>query len=570
MNQQLYIYDCLTGKLRVSNRNFMSIGSGKQNVFKVRMNAEIGGTFALRNNVCRFFPHSRLPFYSINGNTIETDSLVKPNRLYLVVLSGGCFIIWFGNEDDLPDFCNYDPHCWYVYTPETGQWSDGAELPELLNDEHHYSQTALVTFEGLGQNAFRLQDMKEVADLMRNTTNTPRTLSSKYEEKGGFLCPSCLEYFRPDEALSIASHPSLKGDSILGEYAMARFTPTQFTQQGHPLDAMGEACEDYACPKCHYKLLPFYNQMTHHHVAIIGVPGSGKSLYLASLVHQMEREFPRDFGIPFRDANPEENAPLNTMRIRLFYSNTVEDFRDWSSYLKGKNRRKVYRRGMNDYLPTPFIYTFNRSTSAHSIILYNTEKEPTSKSSSLIEKDCLKAADAIFFIYDPTQDPAFRSILRDEMTPITKKISQQEQLLSDVEMHIRRTLNLPPGEKISTPLAIIVSKSDSWKHLLGPEPLRPAVRNGRIRTENIRLNSERIRDLIFHLSPQICTGAENISQNVRYFSVSSFGSAPKEWTDELLGGSYVAPESGKLNPIRVTEPVLWMLNSPDSGIFQGA
>lgn len=566
MNQQLYIFDCLTGKLRVSDKSFMSVGSGKQNVFRVRMATEIGGTFALRNEVCRFFPHNRTATYSINGKTVDTDTLIKPDRLYLIVLGGGCMVVWFGKEDDLPDFCEFDINCWYVYTPETEQWSDSISLVKLLSNEKAYPASALVTFEGLGHNAFRLSDMSEVARYLLNDKESSIHTIRKNEEKGGYRCPSCLEYFRPDEALSIASHPALMGDTMLGEYAMKRFTPAQYTAEGHPLDEMGLACDDYACPYCHYKLLPFYYQMNHHHVAIIGAAESGKSYYLASLIHRMEREFPRDFNIPFRDANPEENAALNNMRIRLFYSSTPEEFREASGFVQGKTGRKIYRRGMQEFLPTPYVYTFNRNTSAHSIVFYNAERGRTENGYAPVEKSGLKAADAIFYLYDPTQDPSFRAILEPDAIK-TSPLSQQDQLLSDVEMYLRRTLNLPPGEKIDTPLAIIACKSDCWKHLLGPEPLLPSVRNGRIRQENIRLNSDRIRNLIFNLTPQLCTTAENISNNVSYFAVSSYGAKPEVFMDELTGQTFYAPSDGKLTPSRVTDPMLWFLNSPEAGVF---
>lgn len=566
MNQQLYIFDCLTGKLRVSDNSFMSVGAGKQNVFRVRMLSEIGGTFALRNGICRFFPHYRTTGYSINGKTADTDTLIKPNRLYLMLLGGGCMVVWFGNADDLPDFCDYDINSWYVYTPETEQWSDSITLVKLLSNEKEYHPSALITFEGLGQNAFRLSDMKEVAGFLLSDKESSHSSARKNEEKGGYRCPSCMECFRPDMALSIAMHPALKGDKMLGDYAMQRFTPTQYTAEGHPLDAMGEPCDDYACPYCHYKLLPFYYQMQHHHVAIIGAPESGKSYYLASLVHQMEREFPRDFNIPFRDANPQENSALNNMRIRLFYSSTPEEFREAAGFLQGKSGRKVYRRGVQEFLPNPYIYTFNRNTSAHSIVFYNAERSATEKAESLVEKYGLKGADAIFFVYDPTQDPTFRGVL-DSLHGSTVPLRQQEHLLSDVEMYLRRTLNLPPGEKTNIPLAIIVSKSDHWKHLLGPEPLLPVVRNGRIRQDNIRLNSERVRNLLFNLTPQICTGAENLSANVSYFAVSSYGARPEQFMDELTGETFIAPSDGKLTPSRVTEPMLWFLNTPEAGVF---
>jgi hypothetical protein len=49
MNSRLYIYDCLTAKLRVSDRDFMTIGNAEGNTFRLTMRAANGGVFAQRN-----------------------------------------------------------------------------------------------------------------------------------------------------------------------------------------------------------------------------------------------------------------------------------------------------------------------------------------------------------------------------------------------------------------------------------------------------------------------------------------------------------------------------------------
>ena len=146
----------------------------------------------------------------------------------------------------------------------------------------------------------------------------------------------------------------------------------------------------------------------------------------------------------------------------------------------------------------------------------------------------------------------------------------QSQQLADIETHLRATLHLPPGEKLHAPLAIILTKSDVWKDLLGPEPLLPAVRNGRFKPENIKRNSARIRNLLFKIVPEICTNAEAISDKVCYFAVSSFGSQPESYFDDFTGEEYISPIGGKLAPVHVTDPALWMLYSADNNLFPEA
>ena len=109
MNKQLYIYDCLSAKLRASDGVFMTIGSGEKNTFRVRMSAENGGSFAQRDSVCRFFPHGKVSRYSLNGVQLKSDVVIRPETMYLFVLEQGCFICWYGNDAARPDFSQYEP-----------------------------------------------------------------------------------------------------------------------------------------------------------------------------------------------------------------------------------------------------------------------------------------------------------------------------------------------------------------------------------------------------------------------------------------------------------------------------
>lgn len=574
MKDQLYLYDCLSGKLRVSNGDFMSVGSGKQNTFRIVTAAESAGVFAQRNGVCRFFLHNQVPDYSINGNRTSGMALIRPERIYLFVLKGGCFIAWYGADDSRPNFSSFDANCWYIYHPEKDEWSESIEFAQLLKTCRNYDDCVLATFHGLDHNAFRLQDLREVADYLAEKKDVPYTSHAvRYVKPKGFCCPSCREFFSPEEAKGIATHPLLVGDNILGEQAMKRFTPALYNSSGQLMDEMGAICSEFACPKCHHKLPPFFEQTIHHKISIIGVPSSGKAYYLSSLVHQLEREMPRDFNIPFRDADPEGNAPLNNMRIRIFYSSTPEEFREGREYIDGHLHRPVWKNNMYEKLPTPFIYTLNRESSSHSLILYNAthSTEQNSPNPTQFDKEQLRESDAIFCLFDPTLEPAFRDIIAD-FNPITagapsKSVCRQSFLLSDVEMNLRKMVNLPPGEKTNIPLAIIVTKWDIWKDLLGREPLLPTVRNGKLKYDNILANSNRIRDLLFHLVPEICANAESISDNVCYFAVSSYGTEPMEYPDELMNETFAAPVDGKLTPFHVTDPALWLLQNEDSGLF---
>lgn len=569
MNKQLYIYDCLSAKLRASDGVFMTIGSGEKNTFRVIMNAENGGSFAQRDSVCRFFPHGRVHQYSLNGVQLKADVIIRPETMYLFVLENGCFIAWYGNDASRPDFSQYDPNVWFLFNPSQEEWYGPYALSDLPLVAPELPDDVLASFQGLEHCAFYLKDIVGVAsfaDSSEAVSSIPEPATDGAFE--GLRCPCCWEFFEPGSVLSIASHPDLVGDDILGADAMQRFLPEYCTTQGLPIDARGVPCSEYACPHCHSKLPPFFTRTRQHIISLVGVPAAGKSYYLTSLVHELETMFPRDFGMPFRDADPETNEPLNEMRMRLFSALTPQEAYIAKTQMQGRLYHKVWRQGVFANMPRPFIYNLNKGAETHSLVLYDNAGEdfqPGRDNVLTPGSHHLSVASAILFLFDPTANPGFRQLLQESDDPQLRnslyRPGRQAMLLAESEMRLRTRLNLPPSEKLDIPMAIIIGKSDTWIHLLGPEPLLPTCRNGMFLPEHVNINSTRLRQFIFNIAPHICTNAEAISSNVRYFAASALGESPVEFHDESSGTTLIGPASGQVHPVRVTEPMLWALHN---------
>ncbi len=587
MDYQLYIYDCLSGKLRACAEEFMTIGAGERNTFRVLMEADSGGSFARRGDICRFFPHGRIASYSLNGARIQKDATIRPEVLYLFVLSGGCFLCWYGSSERRPDFGSCNPSFWHVYYPSRNSWEGPFALEELplgeLNREHDGEeggeQEPLVTFDGLGSNAFFLKDMAEVSRFAARLGG--RTQADAEElgwlSSGPRLCPSCWMPIGSSESLAIASHPALLGDVLLGETEMKRFSPASRDAQGLPLDEKGAPCSEFACPHCHHKLPPFFHQTEQHLFSLVGVPAAGKSYFLATLVRELEQVLPREFGLPFRDADPASNAVLNDMRMRLFSAHSPQEAYIGKTRLQGSLYQRVWREGQFSVSPRPFIYHITRGARTHSLVFYDNageNYEPGRPAAQRSSADHLWAASAILFLFDPTANPGFRSLIQDADDPQVQRAlyppGRQTLLLTETEMRLRTRLNLPPGEKLHVPFALMIGKCDTWQQLLGPEPLLPIVHGGQLIPGNIRANSVRLRNLLFSISPNICADAEAISENVCYFAVSSFGQAPVEFRDERTGTLLLGPASGKVQPFRVTDPVQWARSCLSPSLLPGS
>lgn len=574
MNKQLYIFDCLSSKLRVSDANFMTLGSGDRTVFRVAMRVSNGGSFVQRDETCRFFPHHKIVDYSLNGVRMSGDVLIQPNALYLMVISGGCLICWYGDPADRPDFSQLNPKIWYIHDAQYDEWRGPYKLEDVPEACRNSPETTLVTFHGLNHCAFYLADIFDVADFHIKRLAMETTGEVTPSKKRQFICPSCWKKLSKEEALAIATHPDLYGDNLLGDDAAQRFTPGVLNEQGLPIDSMGSPCMDFACPHCHHKLPPFFDQSNQHIFSLVGVPAAGKTYYLAALVHQLAQELPREFNVPFRDADPITNTILNNMSLKLFTGKSPRDAYLGKTRMEGSLYQKVWRHQHFSDMPRPFIYNINKSEEAYSVVLYDNageHYEPGRSGEESPGAEHLAIASSILYIFDPTTNPGFRHLLRDNKDPQLQRTvelsGRQGLLLAETEMRLRTRLNIPPGRKIEVPIAIIIGKCDIWQHLLGPEPLLPIVRHGVYMPEHVNANSARLRRFLFNISPNICSNAEAISDNVRYFAVSALGKSPIECIDEESGDIFIAPDTRALNPIRVSDPFIWALHSCEPTVF---
>ena len=568
----------------MADASFMTIGRGEGNVFRCTMRAQSGGSFAMRGGVCRFFPHSTISSYSLNGRLWQHEAEVQPGVLNLLVLAGGCFVVWSGDENALPDFSAFDPEEWYAYGKDTRRWSQPMRLCDLVKIPADRVDKTLVLFKGITSCAFELRDMLDVARfVLEERGEIPKSApavsvpaqvawaESEVDKK--VCCPNCWQRFPLSHALAVSAHPKLTGDNILGRDAPQRFAPVNVDQQGVPVDAMGVSVREYACPWCHHKLPPFFERTRQLIFSLVGEEAAGKTYYLTTMLHELEYALPREFGIAFRDADSTGNAPLNALRVQLFNATGLQE-----SYLKptkpgGPLYHDVWMKEQYVSAPRPFIYSISREKKTYTMVVYDTAGVSFSPQNSAHELATghLESASAILFLFDPTADIAFRKVIKN--TSGVKKLAgahsreRQAVMLSEMEMRLRATLHLPPEKKLDVPLAVMIGKSDTWQELLGSEPLLPSVRSGQFQPKFVDANSKRLRELLFSISPNICMNAEAISSNVRYFAVSSFGHESEALVDES-GQTHQVPAEGTVRPSRVIDPVLWALHCKDSSLLR--
>ena len=395
-------------------------------------------------------------------------------------------------------------------------------------------------------------------------------------EYGEFTCPVCWLKFDRGDAMNIAVHASLRGDPVLGEEHLQRFHATRFNDRGQAVDAMNIPAPDLACPHCRRKLPQGFLDMPHLIFSIVGAPSSGKSYYLSVLVKVLQSALFQNFGITFRDADPSANVILNQMKTQLFSASTPEDAFLAKTELEGAMYETLPRLGRKVPLPKPFIFNLANprdQTQDFSVVFYDNAGEhfePTRNSSDSPGAQHIAAASGIFFLFDPLHNAEFKrrlAGLRDPQVE-SRRMDQQDIILAETEVRIKSLLGLDARQKIATPFAVIVGKSDTWLHLLGNEAIASPVRDGHLDLDAVGRNSTRVRSLLLEICPAIVANAEAVSSDVMYFAASPLGCSPVEFTD-ARGIKLIGPDPQRLNPQQVEIPTLWVLSRVAPSIVPG-
>lgn len=385
------------------------------------------------------------------------------------------------------------------------------------------------------------------------------------ESAQAITCPLCWLKFDAGDAMSIAVHESLRGDPVLGADEMLRFLPTSFNEDGVPLDPAGMPAPDIACPHCRRRLPPSYLQLERRIFSIVGAPSSGKSYYLSVLIKRLQSALYADFGITLKDLDPSGNMLLTQMKNRLFSAKRPEEAILAKTALEGAMYERYPRFGKMVALPKPLTYSLSgRGQPETSIIFYDNAGEHFEPGVDIEESPGamhVASSSAIFFLFDPVSNRNFRRLIGEHPDPqlaIGGRIDQQDTILAEMEVRIKRILSLEPSKRIDTPLAVIIGKCDIWRDLL-PEPLENPVRGGILDLSVVDSNSEKLRRFMLSVEPSIPSEALSISSNVRFFALSALGHSPEMITEGECAGK-IAPIPEKLDPIDVEIPTLWALS----------
>lgn len=382
------------------------------------------------------------------------------------------------------------------------------------------------------------------------------------------LCPICWLVSDLGELMHISVDNELKGDSILGADQQQRFLATRFNDLGQALDPSGFPCSDLACPHCRRKLPSGFLETSHRIISLVGDQSAGKSYFLAVLAKVLPATLFRNFNVTFQDGDPQGNAKLNEMKIRLFGARTPQEARFERTEVNGSMYDRLPRRGKQVLLPKPFTYTLGSDAAPDgqvSLVFYDNSGENFQPGYDINEypgAQHVASASGILFLFDPFNSDDFRKRLRNGKDPQLENptTDQQAIILSEMRSRIQKLRHLRSSEKIDTPLAMLIGKCDAWMHLLGENALQNPIRDGWLDSVALQHNSRVVRSLLMEICPSVVGNAESLSKEVLFFAVSSFGHTPVQTVNEKTKARHISPDPTQLRPIFVEVPVLWLLS----------
>ena len=581
-DSSLILFDCLSGGHRIVDKTPFKIGSGLDCDWRI-------DDFSVADEHCVIQRKGRSFFLlaSNQGRTILLDGQstgggeLEMNIDHTLIIGGNLFAL-YGASDAQRWLSQMNHAVWFIFDKGQSQKHGPFAFSGLAGALHSYAlpqRDTILLCGGLTRMGFYSEQIAHCLpngasmDSFPSAAPSPVNSAEVDLEDGEFTCPVCWLKFDRGDAMSIAVHASLRGDPVLGEEQLQRFHATRFNDRGQALDAMGIPAPDLACPHCRRKLPQGFLDMPHLIFSIVGAPSSGKSYYLSVLIKVIQTTLFRNFGITFRDADPSANVILNQMKTQLFSASTPEDAMLAKTELEGAMYETLPRLGRKVPLPKPFIFNLSnpRDQSKNvSVVFYDNAGEhfePTRDSADSPGAQHIAAASGIFFLFDPLHNAEFKKRLAGLVDPQidARRMDQQDIILAESEVRIKSLLGLNSRQKIATPLAVIVGKSDTWLHLLGPNAIQSPLHDGELDLAIVARNSALVRDLLFDLCPAIVANAEAISSEVMFFAASPLGCSPVEFIDSR-GMKLIGPDPQKLRPQFVEIPTLWVLSRVAPGL----
>lgn len=383
------------------------------------------------------------------------------------------------------------------------------------------------------------------------------------------LCPYCFERWSTREAAfrclsTDSSRCKPEPDEALGRYLGSEAPREQPVvrrkgkpgmafepKRGKPVTCDCGAPTASICPHCHNRLPQLFTQHPSQSMALIGTKASGKTNYVAVVMHELDHRVGPRFGgaLMFLDDHTRDRFTYDFVP-RLYKQGLVLEATQ-SARTNIDVRRPLAAR----------LSLGSPDDARHTNLIFFDSAGEDLQSLGTLEREAryITQADGLVLLIDPLQIPAVRDQLGGRVE-LPEPTIDPKSMLSRIAGLIREAEGIRPNKPIDKHLALTVSKLDAIRPLLDEQApvLAASGHQGRFDRADARNVSETLRAQVASwLGEGFDTLVRQNFSSYSYFGVSALGDAP-------AGGRL----THGVAPHRVEDPVLWMLH--EWGAVEGA
>ncbi|XVQ82306.1 TRAFAC clade GTPase domain-containing protein [Microbispora siamensis] len=344
-------------------------------------------------------------------------------------------------------------------------------------------------------------------------------------------------------------------DKVLGEFrgnATVPSLPPVFTVRKPGRRARCPVCSREsawrACPSCHNRLPAEYCANPGKIVALVGAKGSGKSTYIAVMLHELMNRV--------GDELDASLVPCDDRTIERYKTDFARPLYDEGKLLAATQSAQAKPRDPLVYLLTRNAGgRFRRRTESLTLVLFDTAGEDLRhREMSELHLRYLGAADAVIFLLDPLRLPGGRESL--DRTALESTGVLDDDLMSDsmdVITRVTELLRIRDGRRVKVPAAVALSKIDTLRERAERQSALHRAREpiGALDLNDREAVDEQIRGLLHEWQEGRLD--RYLGQNYAHYSLfglSALGGTPQDEKTVSATG---------IRPYRVEDPLLWLL-----------
>jgi hypothetical protein len=304
------------------------------------------------------------------------------------------------------------------------------------------------------------------------------------------------------------------------------------------------------CPICHSQLPTEFGIVDDLLIAMVGAKGSGKTVYMTVLVHEMMNRMGAQLDASIMAADDDTRR-----RFAGSYENGLYEDRQMPAPTQSA--------AVSDNRVAPLVFRLSmtrqrlfRSAPLHTLLSFfdAAGEDLVSQDSVDLNGRYLGNADGIIVLLDPLQlSAARRSAVPGSPLP-GAGYESPSNVLGRITDLLRARPESAGKELIDTPLAVVFPKIDALAHTLGAGSPLLAEPPGGSRFDvgdSLDVHVEVMRLLKEWAAVQIDQIVDKNFGRYRYFGVSALGANPT--------ADHRTPITG-IQPYRVTDPFLWLLS----------